>query len=338
MHNLPIDIALAADGGYFCGLFVTACSIAKYADKAASLRFNILDGGISNEDWGLLTQKVMAYHPQSEFRRLPITGETFKDCLLWHGNHMTYARLLLPDLLPNSDYCIYCDVDFLWMRDISELWAERQDDIALISTFDGAKSTWDVDGGWLVAHGFEFSPDDYFCAGLTFFNLKYFREHSLHKRCFELLKMKPPFNDQTVMYIATKGKTKLVSLCWQRIHQYVVPQMIEEGAVIHYAGAIPWKPINTKLGLMGDLMLLWHRMNAEARGITLWQSLRMHFGIGHILWHRGLRNLLYFLNCIHCLGPLRWLLVKTGHRGVWEYWERGMAKMYMPVSAVKDGK
>ena len=78
---------------------------------------------------------------------------------------------------------------------------------------------------------------------------------------------------------------------------------------------------------MCDLMLLWHRMNAEARGITLWQSLRMHFGIGHIFWHRGLRNLLYFLNCIHCLGPLRWLLVKTGHRGVWEYWARGMAKM-----------
>lgn len=44
-ENDIIDIALASDGGYFCGLFVTACCIAKHADKAANLRFNILDGG-----------------------------------------------------------------------------------------------------------------------------------------------------------------------------------------------------------------------------------------------------------------------------------------------------
>ena len=336
--NDIIDIALAADGGYFCGLFVTACSIAKHADKAASLRFNILDGGIAERDWELLTQKVTAYHSQSEFKRLPITGETFKDCLLWHGNHMTYARLLLPDLLPDSDYCIYCDVDFLWMRDISELWAQRQADIALISTYDDTKWVHDIDGKWLVENGFYFSNKDYICAGLTFFNLKYFREHGLHKMCFDLLKLKPPFNDQTVLYISTQGHRKLVPAYWQRIHQYVVPVMIGEGAVVHYAGATPWKPIKNKFGLMSDLMLLWHRMNAEAREITLWQSLRMYFGVGHILWHRGLRNVLYVLNRMHCLGPFHWLLVKTGHRGVWEYWERGMANMHMTVGAVRDGK
>lgn len=319
-----IDIALAADSGYFCGLFVTACSIAKYADKTASLRFNILDGGIPDADWGLLTQKVAACHPQSEFRRLQITEDRFKDYLLWHGNHMTYARLLLPDLLSDSDYCIYCDVDFLWMRDISELWAERQDDIALISTWDGARSTWDVDGGWLKEHGFDFFPDDYFCAGLTFFNLKYFREHNLHKRCFDLLKLKPPFNDQTVMYIATKGRTKLVSLCWQRIHQYVTPEMIAEGAVIHYAGAIPWKAPRGAASLLRDLDLLWHRMNAEARGITVWQSLRTYMSLGNIVYHRGLRNVLYWLNRLHCLGWLRYIFAKTGHRRVWKYWVRGM--------------
>lgn len=323
-----IDIALAADGGYFCGLFVTACSIAKYADKDVRLRFNILDGGIADDDWNLLTQKVMAYHAQSEFNRLPINGEMFKDCLLWHGNHMTYARLLLPELLADIDYCIYCDVDFLWMRDISALWSERDENIALISTWDGAKSTWDVDGEWLKEHGFDFSPDDYFCAGLTFFNLKYFRGHNLHRRCFELLKMKPPFNDQTVLYIVTKGKTKLVSLCWQRIHQYVTPNMIAAGAVVHYAGAIPWKPMKLKIGLLSDLTLLWHRMNAEARGITVWQSLRMYFSIGYIFWHRGLRNALYTLNKLHCLGWLRILLRSTGHAGVWLYLKRG-SERYM---------
>ena len=322
-----IDIALAADAGYFCGLFVTACSIAKYASEDVVLRFNILDGGIRDEDFALLEKVVGKYHEKSEFRRFAITGEMFKDCLLWHGNHMTYARLLLPDLLDDVDYCVYCDVDFLWMRDISELWAERREDVALISTWDGAKSTWDVDGGWLREHGFDFSPDDYFCAGLTFFNLKYFREHALHKQCFEFLKLKPPFNDQTVLYIATKGKTKLVSLCWQRIHQYITSNMIAEGAVIHYAGAIPWKAPKGAVALLRDLDLLWHRMNAEARGISVWRSLRTYMSAGSIIYHRGLRNMLYGLNSIHCLGWLRWLLAKTGHKGVWEFWEKGFQRL-----------
>ena len=146
-----IDIALAADGGYFCGLFVTACSIAKYASPGARLRFDILDGGLSEGDWALLRDKVAAFHADTEFRRLEVNGAAFKDCLSWHGNHMAYARLLLPDLLPDADYCVYCDVDFLWMRDIAALWDEKRENIALISTWNGAESTWDVDGGFSVS-------------------------------------------------------------------------------------------------------------------------------------------------------------------------------------------
>ncbi len=118
-----VDIALAADAGYYCGLFVAACSIAKYADEAAILRFNILDGGISNEDWWLLLDKVMALHQKSEFNRILVNDELFKDYPAWHGNKMAYARLMLPDVLPDVDWCIYCDVDFLWMKDVAKLWA-----------------------------------------------------------------------------------------------------------------------------------------------------------------------------------------------------------------------
>ena len=327
--NDIIDIALAADGGYFCGLFVTACSIAKYADKAANLRFNILDGGIAEGDWGLLLEKVRAIHQKSEFNRILVNDDLFKDYPAWHGNKMAYARLMLPDALPEVDWCVYCDVDFLWMKDVAELWNERDDRYVFLGTKDGAQWTLDRERIWFEKNGYPFDPETYFCSGLCFFNLKAFRELGLVRKIEEILKKHADiqYPDQAALNIVTFGNTKIVPKCWQQFHQDMTPQMVEEGAVIHYAGAIPWKPIKTKLGLMGDLMLLWHRMNAEARGITLWQSLRMHFGIGHIFWHRGLRNLLYFLNRIHCLGPLRWLIVKSGHRGVWEYWERGMARM-----------
>ena len=66
----PIEIALAADGGYFCGLLVTACSIAKYADKSVALRFHILDGGISESDWHFLVEIVTRYHKGSSFNKI----------------------------------------------------------------------------------------------------------------------------------------------------------------------------------------------------------------------------------------------------------------------------
>ena len=324
-----INIALAADGGYFCGLFVTACSIAKYAAKDVTLRFNILDGGIEERDWNLLVEKVGGLHAAVEFNRLTVNDEMFADYPDWHGNKMAYARLMLPDALPNVDWCIYCDVDFLWMKDIAELWAERDDKYALVGIRDGAQWTLDREKIWFEKNGYQFDPETYFCSGLCFFNLKAFREQGLVRKIEEILKRHSDiqYPDQAALNIVTFGKTKIVPKCWQQFHQDIVPTMVHEGVVIHYAGAIPWKPINVKMGVLSDLTLLWHRMNANARGITLWQSLRMYFSVRHILWHRGLRNALYALNRTHCLGPLRWLLVKAGHKGVWEYWERGMAKM-----------
>ena len=333
-----IDVALAADGGYFSGLFVTACSIAKYADKAASLRFNILDGGISDKDWGLLLEKVRAIHQKSEFNRVLVNDELFKDYPAWHGNKMAYARLMLPDALPEVGWCVYCDVDFLWMKDIAELWKERDDRYAFLGTRDGAQWTLDCEKVWFEKNGYQFDPETYFCSGLCFFNLKAFREQGLVRKIEEILKRHSDiqYPDQAALNIVTFGHTKIVSKCWQQFHQDIVPSMVDEGVVIHYAGAIPWKPIKTKIGLLSDLTLLWHRMNAEARGITLWQSLRMYFSVWHILWHRGLRNLLCFLNRVHCLGPLRWLLGKTGHEGVWEYWSRSMSKIDMKRSVLMN--
>ena len=45
-----VEIALASDRNYFRGLAVTACSIAKSADRAATLRFHILHIGLTDED------------------------------------------------------------------------------------------------------------------------------------------------------------------------------------------------------------------------------------------------------------------------------------------------
>ena len=234
-----IDIALAADAGYFCGLFVTACSIAKYASKDVVLRFNILDGGIGDEDWALLKSKVGEFHKEVEFRQLLVDDAMFADYPAWHGNKMAYARLMLPEVLPEVDWCVYCDVDFLWMRDIAELWKERDDKYAFIGTKDGADWTLKREQVWFEKHGYPFDSEKYFCSGLCFFNLKAFREQGLVGKIAEILRLHSDiqYPDQAALNIVTFGRTKIVDKSWQQFHQGIVPAMVDEGVVAEAA----WK-------------------------------------------------------------------------------------------------
>ena len=323
MESNRIEIALAADGGYFCGLLVTAVSIAKYASPEVNLSFNILDGGIADQNWDFLVEKVTRFHVASTFNRIRVDEKLFANYPSWNGNRMAYARLLLPEALPDVDYVIYCDVDFLWLRDIAELWKERDRDIALIGTMDGVEYTRVKEEKWFAENGFPYKFEKYFCSGLCFFNLKYFREHNLVKQCEEILVSHPDINypDQAVLNIVTWDKTKLLPReKWQRFTQDLQQKELGQGVVIHYAGEVPWKKIMNTRGFqfLSDTMLLWHKFNAEICDKSVWWSLRQHFSIGWILAHRC-ACLLFRVNVFKYL--CRFVLMALRHKGVYDVME-----------------
>lgn len=282
-----IDIALAANQGYFGGLFVTACSIAASASEDVELCYNILDGGICAKDHDYLEERVRSLHAKSSFRWIPVNEELFAKYPAWHGNKMAYARLILPEALPDVDWIVYCDVDFLWLRDIAELWKEREDGLALIGTPDGTSVTRDIDGPWFAKWGEKFDPKTYFCSGLCFMSLKVFRERNLIAKCQEVM-ARPgiTFPDQAALNIATQGMTKMLRKdIWQCFSDQLTQDKIECGVVIHYAGEITWKPLTNGRMISGTFWL-WHQMNARYRGISTWQSLRMYYSPWDIICHR----------------------------------------------------
>lgn len=315
-----IDIALAADGGYFCGLFVTACSIAKHAANDVTLRFNILDGGIEERDWNLLVEKVGGLHSAVEFNRLTVDDEMFADYPDWHGNKMAYARLMLPDALPDPDWCIYCDVDFLWMRDIAELWAERDERYAFIGTMDGAEWTLTREKAWFEKNGYPFDPKTYFCSGLCFFNLKAFREQGLIRKVEGILRKHYDiqYPDQAALNIATFGQTKIVSQIWQRFPERVTQAELNAGCVVHHAGELPWKRVQGYVAILSDTIMLWHRFNAEIHGISVWQSLRRYNPAVGILYHRAL---FWLMRCPLVAWPLKFVCNLLRHPGVYGFLE-----------------
>lgn len=310
-----IEVALAANQNYVPGLHVTACSIAQYCNPGCALRFNVLDANIDDSAKAIVEAKVLELHPNSFFRWIPVEEQMFAGLPKWNGGYMVYTRLLLPKLLADVDWCVYCDCDFTWMRDISELWDERDDRFAMVGTRDGANWTLNIEEKWFSENGFCFDRNDYFCAGLTFFNLKKFRDEGIDKKCFELLKLHPPFNDQSVLNITCLGRVKLVSQIWQRFSEVVTREELGEGVVLHHAGQVPWTRMQWSQQL-DDCRLLWHRKHAFYRGISQWQSLRMFYPVTNIILHRAL---VWVFRCPVLTHILLLLAILGRHPGVYRY-------------------
>lgn len=319
-HNnssLAVEIALAANDKYFDGLLVTACSIARFADKERQLNFTILDGGITNENLSFLKERVLAFHPHTTLQAFKINEDDLSDFPLFHGNRMTYARLLLPRLKPEAKHIIYCDVDFLWMKDISALWGLKDDSVPYMSTNDMVQTTIDYEREWFRRNSIPFDADRYFCAGLSFFNLESFRRQDLTKAIGAFLREHQDvmLADQTAMNALIGDKVGLLPQCWQIIPRYVPDSVFDNSIVLHYAGEPPWSISNVSR-MLTDTQLLWFRFDATIRGCTTWQSLRRYYSAPRIILARLVFKMVMATNITrHCF---YWLLKSLGR---WKFKE-----------------
>lgn len=292
-----IDIALASDEGYKNGLLVTAWSIAYHSNRNSVLRFNVLDGGIADETWTLFCEKVGAVRPNSIFRRFYVDQAAFGNFPSWNGgNRLTYARLLLPSLLHDSEYVIYCDADFLWLDDVSKLWELRCPDAVCQSVRDGTPDVIRKEGAWYAGHGINIDMESYFCAGLIFLNLELCRKHGVMEECFSFLNRYPDvqFPDQSALNAVLRNIVlpsgiaglKLLPEKWQRLSYSVGPNDVSSGCAIHYAGDAPWGRKSWHQSLP-DSVMLWFQAYGRIFGCGKWSALMRFYSLGKIVYLRS---------------------------------------------------
>lgn len=285
-----IQIAMGADQNYFCGLLVTAVSMARNCSKDAVVSYNMLDGGINAESKAYLEKKCREVHKSCSFNWISINTQRFDQYPKFlDKGMMTYARLLLPDLLPTCDHVIYTDVDILWLADVAELWAKRDDDIILQSVTDGVPEAVVKEGAWFREHGYKFDAERYFCAGMCFINLAKFRKEDMVRKLLEFIEQHPTINahDQTALNVLMSDRDDVIMLPtkWQ---QRTVPLFIDEiteRSAIHYAADAPWRNINY-IHLLTDFHLLWFRIEAQIRGLTTWQVMRGYYSAWKLISSR----------------------------------------------------
>ena len=307
-----VDLALASDQGAYCGLLVAACTAAQCATKGVELVFHVLDGGIADADFEFFERSLKKCNANASVDRVLVSPETFAGCPSYRGSKMTYARLVLPRILPQVRRILYFDTDFYWRADVVQLWNETRDVVSIAAALDQNPGGDEKERKWFERNGIAFPKTRYFCAGLCVINLEQWRKDSVTERSLDFLRQHPTVEcaDQTALNAILDDKdVQLFPVCWGRFVRWMTPVDFTKPAGLHFSAEAPW--VASRLTkMMTDAQLLWFKTDAELRGISLWQSLRRYYSPMEIIRSR----VIYIL--IMKIPPCRWafhlFLAKTG--------------------------
>ena len=286
--NERIQIALASDDNYFVGLLVTAVSIARHADADAELVFNVLSGRIAEAKIERLRREIGKVHAHATVRVFDVNEERFSAFPEWHGNgRMTYARLMLPDMLPEEEFVIYCDVDFLFTADIAELWRLRCTDVVVQGCLDDCKTMRETESNWYARNGLNVDMTRYFNGGMLIMNLRKFRELDYVRRLLDFLNRHPTveYVDQTAMNAVIREVGYLPQK-WCRFSKALHGEELRGAWAIHYAGTCPWSG-SRMLQPITDAHFLWYRFYGDLVGKGVWSSMCEFLSIKSILKRRA---------------------------------------------------
>lgn len=261
--NPPLTLAFASDETYLDGVVGTLSGVVRRA-PGATIRVFILDCGIHDTSWDRLQQFFATHSPTAALFRLVITPERLRmfnpDNRLHRVNNSSYARLLLPELLPDEDRIIYLDCDLVVDADLRPLFA---------TTLDGAPVA-AVQDAHMPTLGLNIPPElltetevalPVFNSGVLLMDLAAMRR----SRVLEQILALPPsfhvkFQDQSVLNYVTRGRWKQLPVRWNR-QRFVTENFSlyrdHPDSVWHFIGKM--KPWHFAPSFMRGLVADFHR-------------------------------------------------------------------------------
>jgi lipopolysaccharide biosynthesis glycosyltransferase len=236
----PLHIASASDAGYLPGLEVLVCSALLHTRRDIEVHFHIFDGGIPPEGWALLERHAARFHPRAFVHRLQFNAERFARFPHMHGNHLTYARLLLGEIFPALDRIVYLDSDIVVGRDVAELRDLDAGGRTLLAAGGNVLHTLADDCPWLTPE--EGKAFRYFNAGVVVIDLVRWRHQNYFARCLEALDVPGvncQFHDQTVMNYVLRHDVTFIDQHWNQV-VFAGDQLPAAPANIHVIKKKPW--------------------------------------------------------------------------------------------------
>ncbi len=259
-------------------LAVTIRSLLNHLAPDRRLQLFLLDGGIRvrtlerlRASWEMTRVDLTVLRPDvSRLRNLRVSN---------HVNHLTYYRMLLPELLPESlDKVLYLDSDLLVRHDIGELWDEPLDHFWALAVQDYAAPFINVAIG--VDHYSDIEPyiaatkpvgnyeelgldprAPYLNGGVLLIALQQWRQQGLTQRMLDCLHQHAAhvlWWDQYALNVALAGHWNTVDHRWNQgaqIYQYpdgrhspfeehVFQSLLHDPFIVHFTSPDkPWRAL-----------------------------------------------------------------------------------------------
>ena len=257
-HTEAITIGCATDTKYVMPLAVMLRSLLMHRKEPLPLVVYVLDGGVSEDDKTRLCTSCAS--DGVEIHWLPLGHASFPGLPLWGGmSPMTYARLLLPELLPESLHkIIWLDSEMIVQGDITALWNAELGDWAALAVQDLVVPHFSSRYG--VPRYIELGlagNAKYFNAGVMVVNLDWWRRNQVAHKVLRYLRDNRQgvyFHDQEGLNVALANHWRELDPRWNQIASVAgrrflkvrhldtekYDEVIHEPFIIHFAGS--WKP------------------------------------------------------------------------------------------------
>ena len=259
------------------GVVVTSIGINVTSDD---VMMYLLHNGLKDSTVKRLKKIADRYNVRLKF--LEIDLEILKDCptntKLHYANVMTYARFLLPSMLPNLDKVIYLDCDLVVCKDLQSLWETDVNDMAVAM----APDLWYQDKGTLSRLGID--NGKYLNAGVIVMNLDYWRKHDVQNRLLAYIIDKGNeliYNDQDALNVILNDERRQLSARYN-VTQYYFHRNLEynlaelrdeiqesrlDPIIFHYLG--PTKPWSLGCYLPGKVLFKKYQKASGWRHFTI---------------------------------------------------------------------
>lgn len=261
--------AVASDETYLLGAMGTLASLRLALDVDIHLIVVFLHDGLSDKSQALCSDTIQKLTGRTDIQFKRINADFSQFPRFPGATQLTYARLLLPDLV-HYNRVVYLDVDLLIFKDLQCLMECEVSEIGLAAV---------VDRGILTIGG-DFHPNcrfpvdlaqPYFNGGLMVMDLQKIRVSKLFDKALEYLNTHPEFCkvwDQSAMNYAANGRFRILEdfFNFQNSRYYFSPAefiqpLIKRDINVHFVSRQkPWRffssyPPETMYRILMDLIL-----------------------------------------------------------------------------------
>jgi len=194
-----IPIAVVSDSDALPGLYVTLFSLLE-SNPDHRFEIHLPYENLAPNHFRAIEQIIYQADSRNRFHRIPISSRRFAHLHGLHGNHMTYCRLLLPELLPEEDRVLYLDSDLIVQTEVNAIW-EWPMTCLLGAVPIGVVAYSAIEAKVLNERGLS---DDalYFNAGVLLIDLAGWREQAISGRLLEIARQtgeRLAQHDQTIL-------------------------------------------------------------------------------------------------------------------------------------------